>query len=78
MSMTFGLSRNGWLSFRRQEIFALHYLHPSQKVSRCSQVMYHAQKFEKLPINALLCERCLETFKDAPPTDPGSQEGQAT
>lgn len=53
-----GLTRTGWRAYRQQHVFTVHFLRKNPSRSLCRVQVPYRQRFETLPRNAVLCDRC--------------------
>ena len=76
MSVLFGLSGTGWIAFRKQNQFTVHFLRRNPTVALCRMQVPYTHRFYQLPSNAVICERCLHMpgannkVDDVPSTHP--------
>lgn len=72
--MRLGLTPTGWIAFRKQEMFTVHFLKKGEGRALCSQRTPYRQNFDVLPKNAVICERCRPSATAAYPR---GQKGEA-
>lgn len=70
MSLLLGLTSTGWIAFRKQNMFTVHFLRKGGTMSVCRRRAPYQQKFYQLPDNAVICDQCRRS--SAPPFDPGN------
>jgi hypothetical protein len=56
--MILGLSRTGYINFRQQNNFVVHFLRRNPSVALCRRRVPYRFNFNALPSNAILCSEC--------------------
>ena len=59
--MRLGMTKTGWIAFRQQNNFVVHYTRKNPAVSLCRKNTPYHQEFQNLPSNAIFCHECLHS-----------------